>query len=116
LNHKIIRSGISLDSNKLKQTLGTVAIDLQDIGKAVEMRLPVERQVIGILGDQHLGDQRFVGIPPSTILADAGACTTALSQDTPMMAFDSRFIQRAETSVEAQSLNLEIITRFEAAS
>ena len=35
---------------------------------------------------------------------------------TPMMALDSRFIQRAETCVEAQSLNVEIITRFKAAS
>ncbi|MGR6331445.1 hypothetical protein ACU5AX_20480 [Sphingomonas sp. XXL09] len=34
---------------------------------------------------------------------------------TPMMALDSRFIERAETCVEAQSLNVEIITRFEAA-
>ncbi len=35
---------------------------------------------------------------------------------TPMTALDSRFIQRAETCVEAQSLNVEIITRFKAAS
>lgn len=35
---------------------------------------------------------------------------------TPMTALDSRFIKRAETCVEAQSLNVEIITRLEAAS
>lgn len=35
---------------------------------------------------------------------------------TPMMAFDSRFIARAETCLEARSLNVEIITRFEEAT
>jgi hypothetical protein len=35
---------------------------------------------------------------------------------TPMMALDSRFIERAETCVEAQALNVEIITRFGPAS
>lgn len=34
---------------------------------------------------------------------------------TPMMALDSRFIERAETCLDAKSLNVEIITRFEAA-
>lgn len=33
----------------------------------------------------------------------------------PMMALDSRFIERAETCIDAKSLNVEIITRFEAA-
>ena len=33
----------------------------------------------------------------------------------PMMALDSRFIERAETCIAAKSLNVEIITRFEAA-
>lgn len=32
---------------------------------------------------------------------------------TPMMAFDSRFIERAKTSFEARSLKVKIITRFE---
>ena len=27
----------------------------------VDLRLPVKRQVIGVLGDQHLGDQRLGG-------------------------------------------------------
>jgi len=35
---------------------------------------------------------------------------------TPMMALDSRFIERTATCVEAKSLNVEIITRFEKAS
>lgn len=35
---------------------------------------------------------------------------------TPMMALDSRFIERAETCVKERSLNVEIITRFAAAS
>jgi hypothetical protein len=33
----------------------------------------------------------------------------------PMMALDSRFIERAETCIAAKSLNVEIITHFEAA-
>lgn len=35
---------------------------------------------------------------------------------TPMMALDSRFLERVKTCVEARSLNVEIITRFEKAS
>lgn len=35
---------------------------------------------------------------------------------TPMMALDSRFIERAETCLKARSLNVEIITRFETVS
>jgi hypothetical protein len=34
---------------------------------------------------------------------------------TQMMALDSRFIERADTCIDAKSLNVEIITRFEAA-
>jgi hypothetical protein len=34
---------------------------------------------------------------------------------TPMMALDSRFIERADTCIDAKSLNVEIITHFEAA-
>jgi hypothetical protein len=45
-----------------------------------DLRLPVERQVIGELGHQHVREQASVAIPPVIGRSGAGACTTASSQ------------------------------------
>lgn len=57
---------------------GTIKLDALT---GIDLCLPVKRQVIGILGDQHLGDQRFGGETAFTIRAGAGAYTTALSHE-----------------------------------
>jgi hypothetical protein len=45
-----------------------------------DLRLAVQRKVIGVLGDQHRAISASVGRPPSTIRAGAWACTTALAR------------------------------------
>lgn len=57
-------------------------------------------------------------LDPSELLrivqvADELVCRSESQTITPMMAFDSRLIERAKTCAEAKSLNVEIITRFE---
>jgi hypothetical protein len=46
----------------------------------VDLRLAIQRQVVAIFGDQHLGDGCLVGMPPSISLAGAEAWTTTSSQ------------------------------------
>ena len=48
---------------------------------AIDLRLAIQRKVIGIFGHQHMRHGRFsVGMPPSISRDGAGACTTTSSQ------------------------------------
>ena len=53
----------------------------RDALAGIDLCLTVERQVIGILADQPMRDQRSVGSPPSTMRAGAGASTGGASHE-----------------------------------
>ena len=46
----------------------------------VNLRLAIQRQMVGIFVDQHMRPVRRVSMPPSMGRSGAGACTTASSQ------------------------------------